>query len=85
MLSDKNYPMKPKKHLKIGEYDEACDRAYIVMNFVEEVLGQHSVIQGHKKFRNKVDQIQQALFEIYQVTGGLAYIKELEMQDAEKE
>lgn len=82
MLTDKNYPTKPKKKINTGEYDEACDRAYVVMNLVEDILVKHPVFQKHKKMKKAISQIQDKLFELYQVSGGLACIKEEEEEDA---
>ena len=82
MLTDKNFPTKPKKKLKSGHYDEACDRAYIVMNLVEDILVVHPVFKKHKKMKKAVRQIQDLLFRVYQVSGGLAYMQSEKEQDA---
>lgn len=85
MLKDKKYPTKPKKSLNVGHYDEACDRAYIVMDLVENALVQHPVFQEHKKLKKAIRQVQDALFEVYQVTGGLACIKDGCLEKFEKQ
>ncbi|GAH06234.1 unnamed protein product, partial [marine sediment metagenome] len=71
--------------LNTGHYDEACDRTYIVMNLVEDALVEHPVFQKHKKMKKKIGQIQKELFKIYQVTGGLACIKDGCLEKVRKE
>jgi hypothetical protein len=71
-MSKKNeYPKKPKKNLDSYHYHEACDRTYLVVNLINDILMEHPVFQEHKTFRKKIDQITDDLISIYQVTGAL--------------
>jgi len=56
---------------KIDEfhYHEALDRASVCGDILEHALASHPVIKANEKFKDKVDQAQQALWELYQMIG----------------
>lgn len=71
-MSKKNkYPKNPKSYLNSGHYHEACDRAYLMANFIEDSLKNHPVFQKHEKLKKKINNILDELANIYQVTGSL--------------
>lgn len=75
MSKKDKYPKKPKNSLDSYHYHEALDRTFVVVNIVDSTLLQHPVIQKHKKFKKKINNIINDLSTIYQITGGLQCMK----------
>lgn len=62
---------KSKFILDEFHYHEAIDRTWVITDMMDTYLLAHPVINKNKKLKNKVQQAQHLLLDVYQIIGNL--------------
>jgi len=58
-----------KEKLNPGHWHEACDRTFCLCEIIDTMLLAHPAIKQTPELKKKVEEAQQILAEVYQLTG----------------
>lgn len=59
-----------------GHYFELMDRASVAVDYVNQFVGSHPVVRNERSLREAYERAEEALAELYQLAGGLAFDKD---------
>ena len=59
-----------------GHYFELMDRASVAVDYGDQFVGSHPVVRKERSLRETYERAEEALAELYQLAGGLAFDKD---------
>ena len=59
-----------------GHYFELMDRTSVAVDYVNQFVGSHPLVRNERSLRETYEKAEEALAELYQLAGGLAFDKD---------